>query len=108
VWYRDNGVTREGIVHSREASSKETDMNLQIDAPVLALTAGQMVTLDDACGTRIAPRLGTVWITQEGKPEDNVVGPGEVFTVTRRGRTLLQAMNTAWVSLCGSKTRCTA
>jgi hypothetical protein len=74
-------------------------MHLQLEAPVLALEAGQLVSLDDACGTSIHSRLGTVWITEEGEPRDFVVGPGEAFLVTRAGRTLVQAMAPAHVAL---------
>ncbi len=74
-------------------------MNLQVEAPVLALEAGQIFSLDDACGTSIHSRLGTVWITEEGELRDFVVGPGEAFLVTRQGRTLVQAMALAHVAL---------
>jgi len=74
-------------------------MNLQIEAPVLALETGQLLSLDDARGTSIQSRLGTVWITEEGELRDFVVGPGEAFLVTRPGRTLVQAMAPAHVAL---------
>ena len=47
-------------------------MHLRLDAPVLALEAGQLFALDDARGTRIQPREGTLWITEEGEPKDFV------------------------------------
>ena len=75
-------------------------MNLQLEAPVLALEAGQLLSLDDACGTSIHSRAGTLWITEEGEPRDFVVGPGEAFLVSRPGRTLVQAMAPAHVALC--------
>jgi hypothetical protein len=74
-------------------------MTLNLDSPVLALEAGQVLTLDDAAGTRIVSRLGTVWVTEEGDPEDHIVGPGETLVVDRGGRTLLQALQPAWVAL---------
>ncbi len=58
-------------------------MNLRVEAPVLSLEAGQFLSLDDACGTRIQSNEGTVWITEEGEPRDFVVGPGEAYVVTR-------------------------
>jgi hypothetical protein len=97
-----------GIVHSRNASSKEAGMNLQLEVPVLELETGQLVTLDDACGTRIHAREGTVWITEEGEPRDFVVGPGEAFLITRPGRTLVQAMATAHVALSDEAFPCAA
>jgi hypothetical protein len=86
-------------VHSPEASSKETVMNLRLESPVLALEAGQILSLDDARGTRIQPREGTVWITEEGEAKDHIVGAGDAFLVTRGGRTLVQAMVDSRVAL---------
>lgn len=81
-------------------------MNLQLEAPVLALEAGQIFSLDDACGTSIEAQAGTVWITEEGEPRDFVVGPGEAFLVTRPGRTLVQAMAPAQVALRDEDVSC--
>lgn len=72
---------------------------MTLERPLIALEAGQLLTLDDAAGTRIVSRLGTVWITEEGDPEDHIVGPGETRLIGRGGRTLLQAMQPAWVAL---------
>ena len=74
-------------------------MHLDLAAPVLALAAGQTFALDDACGTRIEPYEGTLWITEEGEIEDFVVAAGEAFVVTRPGRTLVQAMAASRVAL---------
>lgn len=83
-------------------------MNLKLDSPVLSLEAGQLLSLDDACGTRIQPHEGTVWITEEGEPRDFVVGPGEAFVVTRAGRTLVQAVVPARVALRDGRMPCAA
>lgn len=74
-------------------------MNLRLEAPVLALEPGEILSLDDACGMRIHAREGTVWVTEEGERRDFVVGPGEAFRVRRGGRTLVQAMAAALVAL---------
>lgn len=74
-------------------------MTLNLEHPVIALEAGQMLTLDDAAGTRIFSRLGTVWVTEEGNHEDHILRPGETLLIGRGGRTLLQAMQPAWVAL---------
>ena len=74
-------------------------MTLNLEFPVLALEAGQVLTLDDAAGTRVVPRLGTIWVTEEGDSEDHIVGPGETLIIDRGGRTLLQALQPAWVAL---------
>jgi hypothetical protein len=95
-------------VHSPDASSKEAAMNLRLDAPLLTLEAGQLLSLDDACGTRIEPREGSVWITEEGEARDFVVGPGEAFLVTRRGLTLVQALHATRLALADDDLPCAA
>lgn len=74
-------------------------MQLNVKAPLLALDAGQVLTLDDAEGLRILARRRTVWVTEEGNPDDHIVSPGETLIVARPGRTLIQALDCAWISL---------
>jgi hypothetical protein len=74
-------------------------MQLQLKKPVIALEPGQVVTLDDAQGTRIVARLGTVWVTEEGDTRDHIVGPGDALIVAHSGRTVVQALKSAWISL---------
>ena len=74
-------------------------MNLQLQQPVIALEPGQVVTLDDAQGTRIFARAGTVWVTEEGEMRDHVIGPGDALVIARPGRTLVQALKPSWISL---------
>ena len=74
-------------------------MELRSKAPVLTLAAGDVVTLDDARGIRIHAQAGTVWVTEEANPRDHVIGPGETLVVSRDGRTVIQALQTAWVAL---------
>ena len=74
-------------------------MKLTAKAPVVALAPGEVLTIDDAQGTRILARLGTVWVTEEGEGRDHIVGPGDSLVVARGGRTVVQALKAAWVSL---------
>ena len=74
-------------------------MELNLKSPVLALEAGQVVTLDDAAGTRIEARSGTVWVTEEGDRDDHIVAPGQTLVVRNGGRTLVQALQPAWIAL---------
>ncbi|HUL97680.1 MAG TPA: DUF2917 domain-containing protein [Usitatibacter sp.] len=76
-------------------------MQMHVSHPVLALEAGEVVTLDDALGTRIRSRQGTVWVTQEGSRLDHIVGPGDAFVVGRRGRIVVQALRPSWISIDG-------
>jgi hypothetical protein len=74
-------------------------MNLELERPTLALDAGQVVTLDDASGSRISARLGSVWVTFEGSIKDVILGPGESIIVTRNGRTVVQALRQSFVTI---------
>jgi|EndMetStandDraft_4_1072995.scaffolds.fasta_scaffold1259105_1 hypothetical protein len=74
-------------------------MELKLDSAVLELKAGEVVTLDDAIGASVQARLGSVWITEEGDVRDIVLGPGENRVIKRAGRTLIQAMQTSWISI---------
>ena len=73
-------------------------MNLNLKQPTIALEPGQVVALDDAQGTRIATRVGSVWVTEEGERRDHVIGPGDQMVIARPGRTLVQALKASWIS----------
>ncbi|HYC37957.1 MAG TPA: DUF2917 domain-containing protein [Usitatibacter sp.] len=74
-------------------------MHLDVESPVLALEPGQLLVLDDAAGTRIVSRRGTVWVTEEGLADDRIVSAGGSLVVARPGRTLVQAMDHACIAL---------
>jgi hypothetical protein len=74
-------------------------MELALNAPVFALESGEVLALDNVEGARIKARCGTLWITQEGDPEDVVLRAGEHFVVRLPGRTVIQAVDAAWVSI---------
>jgi hypothetical protein len=95
-------------LHSQEASSKEYLMNLNINSAALALDPGQLVTLEDACGTQIRMQDGSAWITEEGEQSDYTLSPGEAHTVMHHGRTLVQAMNAAHITLREQDVPCAA
>jgi hypothetical protein len=87
------------ILHAAGASSKEATMQVNLRSPELALETGQVLTLDDARGVRILSRTGIVWVTQEGSTKDHIVGPGDAIVVARNGRTVVQALRSAWISI---------
>lgn len=74
-------------------------MELHIKAPLLALEPGQVVTIDNAAGKRIAARSGLLWITEEGSRKDHIVTEGGAHIVRHAGRTVVQALKTAWVAI---------
>jgi hypothetical protein len=74
-------------------------MNLKLQPSLIALEAGEVFTVDDAEGMRILARSGTVWVTEEGDRADHIVGPGDTLTIAHPGRTVVQALEPAWISL---------
>ncbi|HEY2627565.1 MAG TPA: DUF2917 domain-containing protein [Usitatibacter sp.] len=74
-------------------------MQLQAQSPVLFLGHGEVLTLDDAKGVRIGARTGMVWVTQEGRLQDDIVSPGDAMVVENGGRTLVQALKPAWITI---------
>ena len=74
-------------------------MILNLDHPTLSLDAGDVVSLDDVVGTRISARLGTLWVTCQDSRRDVILEPGESVVVTRAGRTVVQALQPAFVTL---------
>ncbi|HEX4781282.1 MAG TPA: DUF2917 domain-containing protein [Usitatibacter sp.] len=74
-------------------------MQLSLRKPVVSLDAGEVFTLNDAEGTSILARTGTVWVTEEGSIEDRILSPGETLVVAHPGRTVVQALKPSWISL---------
>lgn len=74
-------------------------MELHIKAPLLALETGEVVTLDDAAGRRISAKQGLLWITEEGSRSDHIIAPGDAHIVRHAGRTVVQALKSAWVAI---------
>ena len=50
-------------------------------------------------GTRISARLGALWVTCEDSRKDVILAPGESVVVTRGGRTVVQALQPAFMTL---------
>jgi hypothetical protein len=86
-------------MHSPDAYIKDRTMQLSLRKPNVSLEAGEVLTLQDAEGTSILARTGTVWVTEEGSAEDRIIGPGEAIVVAHAGRTVLQALKPSWISL---------
>jgi uncharacterized protein (AIM24 family) len=82
-----------------EHPARRTVMQMNLKSPSLTLQSGQVVTLDDAKGVRISSRTGTVWVTEEGSTKDHIVGPGDSLTLAHGGRAVVQALQTAWISI---------
>jgi hypothetical protein len=60
---------------------------------VIELQAGDILPLERATGVRLTALEGSLWVTEEGKPGDTVLGAGQAFAVEAKGRTLVQALS---------------
>ena len=74
-------------------------MKLELASGALRLSRGQTLKMQDAVGSTICAREGTVWITEENSRKDVVLEPGSCFRVDRPGLALVQAFADASVSL---------
>ena len=81
--------------------------------PVVGLVGhGEVLLLADrevwtaqvgSAGLVVACEAGSVWVTQEGDPEDHVLAPGDRLHLVRRGLVAVQALRTSQVRVarCG-------
>jgi hypothetical protein len=53
-------------------------------------------------GLELRVRRGTVWVTQEGDPEDHVLEAGGAFVTTRPGRVAIQSLTPARLEVAGA------
>ena len=74
-------------------------MDLYLEAPAFTLEMGEVLSLDDAEGVRIQARTGTVWVTEEDDVEDHIIGPGDDLVIAKPGRTVVQALAPASISI---------
>jgi len=51
------------------------------------------VSLYLAPGSSLAVEAGRVWLTQDGSPDDLVLGAGDRFAVTRKGQQVVSAVD---------------
>jgi hypothetical protein len=74
-------------------------MERNADNPWVSLAAGEVLSLDNVEGILIHARDGTVWITEENDLEDHIVGPGCALVIDKPGRTVVQAIAPARISI---------
>ena len=74
-------------------------MKLELASGALRLARGQTLKIQDAVGSTIYAREGSVWITEENSRKDVVLEPGSTFRIDRPGITLVQAFADASIAL---------
>jgi hypothetical protein len=73
-------------------------MKLELTSGALRLARGQTLKMQDAAGSTICAREGTVWITEENSRKDVVLGPGHCYRLGKPGLAIVQAFADASVS----------
>lgn len=63
------------------------------------LGKGQLIRFDGRRGQRITSRRGSVWVTQDGKPDDVVLDAGQAHRLDGDGPVLIQALDAACVAI---------
>lgn len=62
------------------------------------LQRGELLSLRRGAGRTVTAHAGSVWITEEGRLDDVVLGPGESVTLDRGGLALIEAIGDASIS----------
>ena len=68
---------------------------------IVELTARDVVTLPDLRSAMLRVTRGTLWITQEGDPQDVVLRAGDNWVVERNGLTVVEAQDDAIFCVVG-------
>ena len=68
-------------------------------AALSALRKGELLRLEGRRGLRITSRRGSLWLTQDGDPNDVVLDPGEAHRLEADGPVLIQELDRACVSV---------
>ena len=67
-------------------------MNNDLIQGARSLAKGRTDRVARAGGRRVECLSGSIWITEDGDPRDNVLAPGEAYVLERRGDALLSAL----------------
>ena len=74
-------------------------MRIEFDAGNLHLSLGQTLKIQGGIGSTVCCRQGTLWLTEENRARDVVLGPGSCHVLSQQGITLIQALGEAVVAL---------
>ena len=70
---------------------------------IVELAARDVVTLPDLRSATLRVTRGTLWITQEGDPQDVVLRAGDNWAVERNGLTVVEAQDDAVFCVMGRR-----
>lgn len=76
-------------------------MRIEFHGRSLHLNKGQTLSVRDGVGSTVSCRSGTLWVTEENRPRDVLLGPGASHVLSQRGMALIQALGEADLAIAG-------
>ncbi len=74
-------------------------MRIELSNGNLHLRGGQTLRVRDGIGSRVCCLSGTLWVTEENRPRDILLGPGACHTLSQRGIALVQSLGETDVAI---------
>jgi len=74
-------------------------MDDYLEQDPISIARGSLLRIDGGAGVLVHVREGELWLTQEGSPQDHLLGAGQTFRIDRDGATLVHAFRRSLVSL---------
>lgn len=75
-------------------------MNIALHGSTVQLGSNRVISLRDAAGSTVRCIEGSLWITERRGALDVILEPGDTFTITRDGLTVITALENARVRVC--------
>jgi hypothetical protein len=73
-------------------------MRIELKSGALRMTRGQTLRVLDGAGSTVTAANAAVWITEENRPRDIVLEPGNTYRLANRGVAVIEALGEASVS----------
>ena len=70
-------------------------MRIELGKGSLHLRNGQTLRVRDGAGNTVHCQAGTLWVTEENRPRDVLLGPGASHLLSQNGMALVQALSDA-------------
>lgn len=74
-------------------------MRIELQRGNLRLARGQTLRVLDGAGSTVCCHAGNLWLTEENRPRDIVLGPGACHTLSQHGTALIQSLGEADVAI---------
>ena len=73
-------------------------MRIELKTGALRMQRGQTLRVLDGAGSTVTAANAAVWITEENRPRDIVLEPGNTYRLANRGVAVIEALGEASVS----------